>query len=123
MGLDIYYSSSPDLVPPTISSVGARRRGAQIDFKVGAEDASGIHRVLVAYTGGDGRWSSLDLTYTPATAKWEGSLTTMAELEWFVQVLDKAGNLSTTAGKSTYNIARAGVESVLLPLVLRASAR
>lgn len=121
MSFDLHHSASSDTIPPNITSVSTRRRGAEIDFKVAASDTSGLHRVIVAYTDGGGEWSSLDLVYDSAISKWTGSLTSMEEIEWFAQVVDGSGNVSTTCAKGTYHVARAEGERVYLPCVSKAA--
>jgi len=120
LGFDLYYSDSPDCSPPAITSVSARREGVRVDFKVGASDPSGLHRALVAYTDGGGIWSSLDLTYDPAMAKWTGSITAEAGIEWFVQAVDGVGNVAVAGDKGPYYAEQAeGIYRGYLPLVVK----
>ena len=118
LGFDLYYSDSPDCTPPVITSASARQEGARVDFKVGASDSSGLHRVLVAYTDSRGVWSSVDLSYDPAMAKWTGSITAEAGIEWFVQAVDGVGNVAVAGDKGTYYTEQGeDIYRVYLPLV------
>jgi hypothetical protein len=120
LGFDLYYSDSPDHIPPVITSASSQREGAQVDFKVGVRDSSGLYQVLVAYTDGGGVWSTLGLSHDPAMAKWTGNITSEAGIEWFVQAVDGAGNVATTGDKGTYHTEQnKDMYPVYLPLVLR----
>jgi hypothetical protein len=124
MSFDLYYSDSPDRTPPEITSVSARRKGMRLDFKVGASDPSSLHRVVVAYTNGGGSWSALDLSYDSARAKWTGSVTAGAGIEWFVQAVDGAGNVGMASEKGPYYTQQAkDIYRVYLPLVSKVHAQ
>ena len=96
----------------------------RLDFKVGASDPSGLHRVVVAYTNGGGSWSALDLSYDSARAKWTGSVTAGAGIEWFVQAVDGAGNVGMASEKGPYYTQQAkDIYRVYLPLVSKVHAQ
>ena len=71
-------------------------------FKVEAQDSSGIHRVVVAYTTGSGVWRSLELQYDASLAKWTGSASLGPQAKFFVQAVDGAGNVAVDANKGAY---------------------
>lgn len=104
MRFDSYYSTSGDRQPPALSGVQAvlDAAGTQARLKVEARDASGILRVLVTATQGQGRWQSWDLAYDPAADKWTGAMPATAETRYFVQVVDGAGNVARFHGKGRY---------------------
>lgn len=104
MRFDTYYSDSPDRSLAEISHVDAVLDSArgQGSFKVEAKDASGVTRVVIAFTDGTGVWSSKDLTYDAAALKWTGTITATAATRYFVQVVDGAGNVAIDDDKGRY---------------------
>ena len=72
------------------------------EIKVAASDSSGIHRVVVAFTGGDGSWNSADLAYDASAQKWTGMIAGTAATQFFVQVVDAAGNVTVNDNKGRY---------------------
>jgi len=105
MSLGVYYSNSPDWTPPEITYVGERvdsPRGVAI-VKVGVEDPlSGVLGGMVTYTKGDGQWHSQDLAYDPVLDKWTGEIPATSNTLYFVQVVDKAGNVGVADNKGRY---------------------
>jgi hypothetical protein len=104
MSFDTYYSDSADRSLAEIHHVDAvldTAVGKGI-FKVETTDASGVNRVVIAYTEGAGSWSSQDLTYDQATVKWTGQITATANTRYFVQVVDGAGNIAVDDNKGQY---------------------
>jgi hypothetical protein len=128
MTFDTYYSTSSDTVPPAILHTdgvldAVHTRGA---LKVEATDGSGVRRVVVAYTDGQGAWNSQDLVYDAAALKWVGAITGTLETRYFVQVVDGAGNVSVDDNKGQYHLLAPSVRLiptsstlVYLPLVVR----
>lgn len=72
-------------------------------FKVEATDAGGVARVVIAYTDGTGVWSSQDLLFDAATAKWTGAITATGSTRYFVQVVDSAGSIAIDDDKGRYH--------------------
>jgi hypothetical protein len=68
---------------------------------VTTSDTSGIHRVLVTYTGGQGAWNSFDLEAIDDDT-WQGSLTFRGTLEYFVQIVDGTGNVAVEDNDGSY---------------------
>jgi hypothetical protein len=101
MSFATYYSDSPDRNAANISFVDGVLEPAQGvgQIKVEASDSSGVHRVLVAYTLGDGQWRSKDLTFESAAQKWTGVISATTTTQFFVQVVDKAGNVAINNNK------------------------
>ncbi len=97
MQFAIYYSNDSDYLAPTITEPGAggfhTLNGLTASFSVEAQDASGIYRVVVTYDDGAGSWTSLDLDYNDATLVWEGDLSVRQDIRYYVQVVDKQGNV------------------------------
>ncbi len=95
MSFGTYYSNSPDRNAASVISVdGVLNPAAGTgEIKVAASDSSGIHRVVVAFTGGDGSWNSADLAYDVPAQKWTGMIAGTAATQFFVQVVDGAGNV------------------------------
>ncbi len=87
-----------------------------------AADASGIHRVVVGYTDGSGTQKSKDLTFDEPTNKWIGEIPATVNTTFTVQVVDKAGNVSTANNKGAgYNLERVETttKKVYLPMLRR----
>jgi hypothetical protein len=104
MSFGTYYSDSPDRNAANIVSIdGVLDPVAGTgQIKVEANDSSGIHRVLVAYTAGQGQWLSKDLNFEPATQKWTGVISGTTTTLFFVQVVDQAGNVAVNENKGRY---------------------
>jgi len=124
--LDVYYSNSPDYMPPTLLWVGGVRISAEgrTCIKVDAADSSGIQRVSVAYTDGTGEWLSRDLTYDSNAQAWLGSFPATRDTVCFLQVVDQAGNVTIDTNKGSYYRFAAGKPlsgqyQVYLPVALR----
>lgn len=96
-----YYSDSPDRNAANITFVDAVLVPSQNvgQVKVAASDSSGIHRVLIAYTLGDGQWHSQDLTLDEVTQKWTGVISATTTTQYFVQVVDNVGNVAINNNK------------------------
>ncbi|MBX2997161.1 MAG: hypothetical protein KF893_01530 [Caldilineaceae bacterium] len=104
MSFDTYYSDSPDRSLAEIHHIDAVLdvvAGKGI-FKVETTDASGVNRVVIAYTEGTGTWTSQDLLYDQAAVKWTGLITATTNTRYFVQVVDGAGNIAIDDNKGQY---------------------
>ena len=101
IGFVVYYSNSGDSTKPEITDPGAAgfhtMSGLTANFSVEVLDASGVYRVLVAYTDGLDQWNSLDLAYNGSSGMWEGQLAVRRNLTYFVQAVDNAGNAGILA--------------------------
>jgi hypothetical protein len=124
--VDVYYSSSLDRTPPTVTIIQAQADvvNGVISVKVGAEDLSGVERVLVTYQKdlrpGQGQWLSVDLTFNPVTQKWIGTFPGDGSTRFFAQAVDGAGNLAAESNKGLYYAADVVVwHKVYLPLTMR----
>lgn len=122
MDVDVYFSLSGDWAPPLIRRIESEWAGGTsslVTVTVEAEDASGIHAVVVAYASGAGNWSSVDLV--AADDVWRGSFPGGAATEFIVQVVDGAGNVTAFTRGGQYM--QAGdvyrLQRVFLPHVLR----
>ncbi len=71
-----------------------------------------VKRVLVGYHDFDGSWKFMDLTLQGSTTTWSGTATAghafgpSDGVEYFVQVVDAAGNVGTASDKATGFAAR-----------------
>ncbi len=98
-----YYSSSADQLSPVVWTITAWKEDGQIDFSVETTDFSGIERVVIAYNLNDGYWSSLDLVVDQDNQNnWTGSLLATDYVEFFVQAVDRAGNVTVDDNKGVY---------------------
>jgi hypothetical protein len=121
MDVDVYFTLSDDWDAPLIHRIGSVQRDDVVTVTVEAEDPSGLHGIVVAYSAGDGNWSSVDLDL--AAGVWSGTFPGDAATEFIVQVVDGAGNVTafTREGRymrpgDSYRLRRA-----FLPLVIQSS--
>ena len=102
--LNTLYSFSADAVPAAIEHIDGildEATGTGL-IKVESYDDSGIARVLVAYTQGQGQWLTRDLLFDEAASKWSGTITSTNQTKFFVQVVDNAGNVAVNDNKGQY---------------------
>jgi hypothetical protein len=104
MSFGTYYSESPDRNAANIAFIDGILDpvAGTGEVKVEANDSSGIHRVLVAYTAGQGQWESKDLEFDEQTQKWTGAIPGANTTLFFVQVVDNAGNVAVNENKGRY---------------------
>ncbi|MBN2004706.1 MAG: hypothetical protein JXA21_15220 [Anaerolineae bacterium] len=106
--LELYYSTAADQLSPEVTIIdGVAPLGSgQVEIKVGAVDASGIERVVVSYIQdvgqNDKQLRSIDLSYNGAAQKWTGSFDGGTGSRYLVQIVDRAGNITTTTNKGQY---------------------
>lgn len=101
MTFDVYaHANSTDFIAPTLSGVTATLQGNTATITAQANDASGIETVVAAYTDGSGAWQSVNLTQTGA--EWMGSIPAAAQMEFFAQAVDKAGNVAVDDHEGAY---------------------
>ncbi|MFQ5855277.1 MAG: pre-peptidase C-terminal domain-containing protein [Anaerolineae bacterium] len=133
--VEIYYSTEIDQLSPEATVIdGITRSGSDtVEVKVGAVDASGIERVVVSYiqdiSQSANQLKSTDLSYDSAAQKWIGSFHGDANSRYLVQIVDKAGNITTATNKGQYykpgQVQASGPtdgctgECVFLPLISR----
>ena len=92
--------------------------GNEADFRVSAEDTSGIQRVVMVYTRDGSEWGSHDLSYNTDRDLWETHLTELVDqFIYFVQVVDGAGNVTVTSNKGLFFEPKR--YAIYLPLILR----
>ncbi|MEM7129113.1 MAG: pre-peptidase C-terminal domain-containing protein [Chloroflexota bacterium] len=126
---DIYYSISLDEVQPDVTVVSSLyREGSQVvNIKVDASDPSGIQRVVVSYfkdnpTAGT-NINTVDLRFDTVTHKWKGTFAGDDSYQFYVQVVDNAGNTRTDTNKGiNYRPVRINVESehhLYLPIMAK----
>jgi hypothetical protein len=105
-------------VPPTVWAVEDETSGSEATFSVLAEDASGVQRVVIAYTTDGTAWRSADLAYVPQRDRWEIDFGGMSgQFRCFFQVVDGAGNVAVTVNKGLYF--EPPERGVYLPLLLK----
>jgi hypothetical protein len=130
--LEIYYSTDADQLSPEatvidgIAPLGSNR----VEVKVGAVDASGIERAVVSYIEDVNesvkQLRSIDLGFDGTMRKWTGWFRGDTNSRYLVQIVDKAGNITTATNKGQYYTpgqveATGGCvgHCVYLPVVLR----
>jgi len=89
--VDVYYADGPDRAPPAVAVTAAAATAAGVAVSGSASDPSGIARVVIAWTIGDGRWRSTALTPDVA-GRWRAALPPGAIA--VVQAVDGAGNVA-----------------------------
>jgi hypothetical protein len=92
MSFDVYYSDSGDYVPPS-AAILSWLLDRTIQLAVNAVDPSGIHRVIATFTASDRHWRSVDLVWDATAQRWKGEIPASDSVEYFVQVVDDAGNV------------------------------
>jgi len=118
----VYYTDtlSTDFAPPVVWTVEGVAFENEADFRVSAEDTSGIQRVVMVYTQDGSRWHSRDLLYNANRDLWEAHLTELFDqFIYFVQVVDGAGNVTVTSNKGMFFEPKR--YDIYMPLVLRSS--
>jgi hypothetical protein len=74
--------------------------------------------VWVTFEDKVGNWTSEALRYNGDSGLWEGTIAgSTGEFSYFVQAIDKAGNISTISNKGAY--LRAEPDKTYLPIVQR----
>jgi hypothetical protein len=120
MSFDIYYhDSSDDWIAPSISNMVSSFKGNVVSIAVDTSDVSGIEAVVIAYTDGLGTWSSASLIENENT--WAGGFASSADTEFFIQVVDQAGNVRVNDNNGEYFYPGDSLftRKVYLPLVVR----
>ena len=109
ISFDVYYhTSSEDWATPTITSVSSAANGSATDITVGCTDASGIYKVVIAYTANDGSWHGADLAWDSGEGMWTSTIPITTPIEYFVQAIDNAGNVAGDDNNGAYYCALFG---------------
>lgn len=118
MRVSFYDSSSSDSQSPDVAEVVhiVDVATTSLTVTVTTNDASAINRVLVTYTDGQGQWNSFDLDAMDDDI-WQGSVMFRGTLEYFIQVVDGAGNVTVEDNDGSYYIV--AIPAVYLPLVVK----
>ena len=117
MRYTVFYSQSSDPIPPSVWAVHARAWPSDEAalLQVDVTDFSGVVRVVVVYTLGDGSWETRLLAPAAGeTSRWVGLLPKEAGLDYFVQAVDGAGNVALQDNRGRYF--RASLHQHYLPL-------
>ena len=118
MTYTVYYSDTIDLVPPSIWRIEAYRQSPDDLVEVNVTDLSDVVRVGIAYTLGDGIWATIDLARSVSNPNiWSGIKPHGETMEWFVQALDRAGNVAINENKGSY--CRPANYRIWLPILRR----
>jgi len=106
--LELYYSIDADQLSPEATVIdGVSPIGSgKVEIKVGAVDASGVERVVLSYIEDVSQnlreLKSIDLSYDSAARKWIGTFDGDTNSRFLVQIVDKAGNITTSTNKGRY---------------------
>jgi hypothetical protein len=111
----VFSSASNDYAKPILGRVVATGVGSSVAFSVETHDlapngADDVVRVRVGYLDQpDGSatraWRFLDLVRTPSTDRWSGAgplVSATAQFLYFVQSVDRAGNVAVSTNKGIY---------------------
>jgi oligopeptide transport system substrate-binding protein len=123
----IYAPDSVEFQAPIINRIVSSVLPTQVVFfQVHVEDppdpdglTSEILRVLITYSLADGGtvWESEELSYNPESGAWEGFLTPVGPINFFVQALDGSGNVGMFAGNGYFTPVPMSVQGPALALV------
>jgi hypothetical protein len=108
LDVEILYSTSTDQTAPEFVVVDGvyNTQSGKVRVKAGVVDASGVQEVTVAYIEDFSLASttvqSVRLTFNPDTQKWEGSFNGSEKSRFYVQAVDKSGNVATANNKGNY---------------------
>jgi hypothetical protein len=116
--VSLYSSTANDWLAPFITAITDTVSGETTEIAVTATDDTGICRVLVTYTDGRGTWESIDLAHSGGDM-WQGTLPLSESVEYFVQVVDDAGNVSVDDNEGRYYQVKPERFPVYFPLILR----
>ena len=116
MNYTIYYSNTKDTIPPSIwevqTELKAEKQSLQIQVEV--TDFSDVARTVATYTTGDGIWQTVDLVQNKDDPNlWVGQLPYQQGLAYFVQAVDKGGNVAVYDNKGRY----ISLPTLYLPLI------
>jgi hypothetical protein len=114
----VYASDASDWLTPTVVGVSQVVDGTSATVVVTATDSVSVCRVVVAYTDGESEWKSVDLTASGGDT-WQGELEVMEKVEYLVQVVDGAGNVTVDDNDGSYYTVVSSGHRVYLPVVLR----
>jgi len=102
MDFDVYYhADSDDWTAPTTNVENIKFQTDATTVTVTASDESGVQAVLVTFTDGEGTWNSVELTQQEGET-WQGSFTAKPKTQFFVQGVDKAGNVLVNDNDGKY---------------------
>ncbi|RME47699.1 MAG: hypothetical protein D6796_07375, partial [Caldilineae bacterium] len=125
MQLHLYYSdNTSDYKPPVIWNIRALKFPNRITVEVDVSDESGIEAVIITYrpTSDPGSFRSLVLQ-PPASSQqsgtWSGVIPGESETSFYVQVVDRAGNVQMSGNKGLFFAPQPQPSlSLYLPLVM-----
>ncbi|MGH2465441.1 MAG: hypothetical protein ACRDGI_08270, partial [Candidatus Limnocylindrales bacterium] len=108
VGVSVLYGSttSTDFNPPAIATTSASAGGSSLTFKVSAADGEGpVAQVLAGFHDFDGSWKFVTLALQ-SDGSWSGvgnashAFGPSDGIEYFIQAVDGAGNVSTASNKA-----------------------
>jgi Tol biopolymer transport system component len=102
---NVFYTAPnvTDFTPSNFGPVEVTKAGTTIGFAVDVTDndggESGVKRVVVLYKDGSGAWKSIEMSHS--SPRWSGAGPLVGDsAEWFVQAVDRAGNVAITSNKA-----------------------
>jgi hypothetical protein len=99
----VYYSDTEDVGPPSFWQIQGASVGGRHVVTAEVTDLSGVVRVAVGYTLGEGVWHVVDMARTLNDPDlWVGEVPDAAELAYFVQAVDSAGNVGVDTNRGWY---------------------
>jgi hypothetical protein len=113
----VYYANinEKDFLPPFIWEIELSRANIfNGNISVTVFDRSGIEKVVVTMTRGDGQWITQELTGSGSS--WQGIVSNIEDVTFFLQAVDKAGNVAIADNKGNYYTFP---YNVFLPLIIR----
>jgi CSLREA domain-containing protein len=108
IGGRVTYSNSQDFTPPTIDSIDAFLSNGIVAFTGRFSDldqngGSGTVRFAEVVYDNGGQWSALPLQYDSTSQSWSGGAPfSGADVQYFVEACDTAGNCGYSSNKGRY---------------------
>ena len=93
-----------DFTPSSFGPVEVTKADTTVGFAVDVTDdvggAAGVKRVLALYRDASGVWKSTEMSHNNST-RWSGAgPLTGNSVEWFIQAVDRSGNVAVTSNKA-----------------------
>lgn len=112
---ELLFSNEADWTPPAVRHISSRlvEGLAYVDVRVG--DPAGVEAVIVTYDDGAGHWRAVELQ--EAQGGWSGAFPAGSGTPFFIQAVDRAGNVALVENQGRYFRPGQGRVEVYLPMM------